>query len=179
MIILGIDPGSRVAGYGVVQVEGNEQELLTCGVMRFSSEDSHPKRLRDIYEQLSEVVEEHPPDEGAIEMPVYGKNPQSMLKLGRAQAAAMLVLLNRDIPVTEYTPKQVKKAVTGNGNAPKQQVAYMVRSILSIEKEDVLSQDTTDALAVSICHAHRDGSPESSQHSGWGDFLRKNPDRIG
>lgn len=178
MVILGIDPGSRCAGYGLLEVEGSEERLIDCGVLRFDGEDSHQLRLKQIYDGLTELVRRHPPDECAIEMPVYGRNPQSMLKLGRAQAAAMLVALNREIPVTEYTPKEVKKSVTGNGNASKRQVRFMVCSILDIEDEESVALDASDALAVGLCHTHRLNSGRSTSHRGWAAFVQANPDRI-
>ena len=112
-------------------------------------------------------------------MPVYGKNAQSMLKLGRAQAAAMLAALNHEIPVTEYTPKEVKKAVTGNGNASKEQVQYMVRSILAVDESIKMRHDASDALAVGLCHAQRNRTPRQKQYRDWKSFLKQNPDRIG
>ncbi len=179
MVILGIDPGSRCAGYGVLAVEGRDERVLDYGVLRFDSNDSHQVRLKQIYERLTAVVEEHLPDECAIEMPVYGRNPQSMLKLGRAQAAAMLVALNRGIPAAEYTPKAVKKSVTGNGNASKQQVAFMVRAMLSIGEEAAMGLDASDALAVALCHVHRLGGGDAkAQHSSWAGFVRAHPDRV-
>ena len=120
------------------------------------------------------------PDECAVEMPVYGRNPQSMLKLGRAQAAAMLAVLNRQIPVTQYTPKEVKKSVTGNGNASKEQVGYMVRALLSIDEERKLNLDASDALATALCHAHRlTHSTRTRGYKDWASFLRANPGRVG
>ncbi len=183
MVILGIDPGSRVAGYGLIKVEDDgEERLLECGVLRFKSTDSHQLRLKQIYDRLLALVEACPPDECAVEMPVYGRNPQSMLKLGRAQAAAMLVALNRGIPVTEYTPKAVKKSVTGNGNASKQQVAFMVRSVLGIGQDAALGLDASDALAVGLCHAHRlaggTGGATAKKHGGWASFVQANPGRV-
>lgn len=184
MVILGIDPGSRAAGYGLLEIEdeGGEQRVLGYGVLRFDASDSHQLRLKQIYDRLMEVVEAHPPDECAVEMPVYGRNPQSMLKLGRAQAAAMLVALNRGIPVTEYTPKEVKKSVTGNGNASKQQVAFMVRSVLEVGKEAAMGLDASDALAVGLCHAHRlaggGAGAKAKKHGGWASFVRANPGRV-
>ena len=177
MVILGVDPGSRAAGYALIEVEGREERVLKAGTLRFDGSTAHVLRLREIYRQLSEIVEACPPDEGAVEMPVYGKNPQSMLKLGRAQAAAMLVLLNRDVSVNEYTPKQVKKAVTGNGNATKRQVQYMVCSMLSLASDD-LSYDASDALAVALCHAHRRASHATEHHKDWAAFAEANPDRV-
>lgn len=181
MIVLGIDPGSRFTGYGVVQVDGGKETVLDYGVLNLDKLATHELRLKHLYARLDAVAERCLPDTCAVEMPVYGRNPQSMLKLGRAQAAAMLVALNREIPVTQYTPKEVKKAVTGNGNASKEQVWYMIRSILSITDEDPkLGLDAADALAVALCHAHRQAPSATGQrHSDWSSFLRANPDRIG
>jgi crossover junction endodeoxyribonuclease RuvC len=179
MVILGVDPGSRAAGYALVEVEGRTERVLDVGTLRFDGSTPHALRLREIYRRLDEIVEGCPPDEGAVEMPIYGKNPQSMLKLGRAQAAAMLVLLNRDVPVSEYTPKSVKKSVTGNGNATKRQVQYMVCSMLSLDASD-LSYDASDALAVALCHAHRSSAHAGAEHhKDWAAFAEANPDRVG
>ncbi len=178
MVILGIDPGSRCAGYGFIEVEGKRERLLACGVLRLDGRDSHVLRLKQIYDELTALIDVHPPDECAVEMPVYGRNPQSMLKLGRAQAAAMLALLNREVPVTEYAPKEVKKSVTGNGNASKRQVRYMVTSILSIDEAETPALDASDALAVGLCHAHRLKSGREPHHKGWAAFVEANPDRL-
>lgn len=180
MIILGVDPGSRFTGYGLVEVERGCERVIEFGVLRLDGEESHALRLKHIYDRLMAVVQRCPPDECAVEMPVYGKNPQSMLKLGRAQAAAMLVVLNRQIPVTQYSPKEVKKSVTGNGNASKEQVWYMVRSLLEITDLDgPLATDASDALAVSLCHAHRlNGKTEKTRYRDWSGFLRENPERA-
>ena len=178
MIILGIDPGTRKAGYGVVEVDGSDERLLDFGVITLDARKSHPYRLKCLYDRVTAVIEEHLPDECALEMPVYGQNPQSMLKLGRAQAAAMLAVLNRGIPAEQYTPKEVKKSVTGNGNASKEQVAYMVRSMLAIPEQKKLGLDAADALAVALCHAHRATPEGPATYSGWGSFLRANPDRV-
>ena len=179
MIVLGIDPGSRHTGYGVVEVQGSVERVLDYGVLHLDATGSHQLRLKQIYDRLEALVEQHLPDECAVEMPVYGRNPQSMLKLGRAQAAAMLVALNREIPVTQYTPKEVKKSVTGNGNASKEQVWYMVRAILGITDADPkLGLDASDALAVGLCHAHRLSHGATRRHKNWASFARANPDRI-
>ena len=180
MIILGIDPGSRHTGYGVVRHDGGQQRIVEYGVLHLDATDDHELRLKQIYDRLTKVIERCLPDECAIEMPIYGRNPQSMLKLGRAQAAAMLAVLNRQIPVTQYTPKEVKKSVTGNGNASKEQVWFMVRSILTITDEDPrMGLDASDALATALCHAHRQqrGAPAQT-YKDWSAFLRENPDRI-
>ncbi len=176
MRILGIDPGSLFTGYAVVDVQGAEEQLVDCGTLRLNSDDAHQLRLRVIYEHIEALLEEHAPDACAVEMPVYGQNPQSMLKLGRAQAAAVLPALNRTIPVSEYTPKAVKKSVTGNGNASKQQVAYMVCAMLSMETGSV-GLDTSDAIAVALCHAHRHVNDAPQRHTSWKSFLQANPDR--
>lgn len=179
MRILGIDPGSRFTGYGIILCEQGKECVLEYGVLRLDDCDSHELRLKKIYDRVLTVIETHLPDEAAVEMPVYGNNPQSMLKLGRAQAAAMLAVLNREIPVTQYSPKEVKKSVTGNGNASKQQVWYMVRSLLAIADEhEPLSTDAADALAVGLCHAHR-GEPGAKQRfTSWEAYARANPQRI-
>lgn len=180
MIILGIDPGSRYTGYGLISCEHGVEQVLDYGVLRLDAADSHVLRLKQIYDRMLAVIDAFPPDECAVEMPVYGNNPQSMLKLGRAQAAAMLAVLNRQVPVTQYAPKEVKKSVTGNGNASKQQVWYMVCSVLSIEDgAATLGLDAADALAVGLCHAHRArGVMGRTRHQGWAGFLKSNPHRI-
>lgn len=181
MIILGIDPGSRATGYGLVETtEDNEKHAVASDTIRLDSSDSHPERLKYIYDGLLQLIDEHDPEAFAIEMPVYGQNPQSMLKLGRAQAAAMMAALNRDLPVAQYTPKEIKKAVTGNGNASKKQVRFMVKSILSPTGSS-LTQDASDALAVALCHDNRDahGAPEDGEkYTGWASFVDANPDRV-
>lgn len=180
-IILGIDPGSRRTGYGVIAVRRGREELVAQGILDVRRAESHVLRLKQIYEGLAEIVAEHPPDLCAVEMPIYGKNPQSMLKLGRAQAAAMMVALLREVPVTEYTPAEVKKSVTGNGQASKNQVGYMVRSMLDIDREAPLAHDAADALAVALCHAHRSAGGAAGgkkSYSGWAAFVSDNPDRV-
>ncbi|NNE33633.1 MAG: crossover junction endodeoxyribonuclease RuvC [Rhodothermales bacterium] len=179
MIVLGVDPGSRFTGYGVVDVVGSRSTVIDYGVFALDGRGDHHLRLREIYNHITALIDRCKPDECAIEMPVYGKNAQSMLKLGRAQAAAILAALNRDVPVVEYTPKEVKKSVTGNGAASKQQVWYMVRSILSITDEsDRMGLDASDALAVVLCHAHRGAAQKKASGGSWATFVRENPDRI-
>ena len=179
MIVLGIDPGSRTTGYSVLSVHESRQTVVEYGSFDVRSESAHELRLLALFHKVSELIDRTKPDECAIEMPVYGKDPQAMLKLGRAQATAMLAALTRQIPVRQYTPKEVKKAVTGNGNASKQQVWYMVRSILSIsEPDDGMNYDVSDAIAVSLCHVHRGSTATEKKHRGWADFVASNPDRI-
>ncbi len=178
MIILGIDPGSNITGFGVVRVEGRDEILLDCGVIRVQGKGDHSLKLKQIYESVCELIAIHHPDYCAIEMPVYGNNPQSMLKLGRAQASAMLAALNHQIPVTEYTPKEVKKAVTGNGNASKEQVRYMIETILKMSPEQSPKMDASDALAVALCHIHRGAADSKGSYRNWDAFTRANPERL-
>lgn len=178
MIILGIDPGSRCMGCGLVRCVDGAFELIEHNVFR----PSGAMALHEIYDHVSQLIGAQQPDVCAIEMPVYGRNPQSMLKLGRAQAAAMLAAMHAKVPVTEYSPKEVKRSVTGNGNASKEQVWYMIRSLLSITDEDEhLVTDASDALAVALCHGHRlnkDAVPSSAATGGWASFVRQNPERV-
>ena len=178
MIVLGIDPGSQITGYGFIEVDEVGEHLIDYGIISLRDKKTHQLRLNSVFSELTLLIRRHLPDSCAVEMPVYGKNPQSMLKLGRVQAAAMLAALQKEIPVVEYTPKEVKKAVTGNGNASKEQVRYMVRSMLGIAENAELGLDSSDALAVSLCHAFRYHSKESANHSSWSKFVRENPDRI-
>jgi len=175
MRILGIDPGSRATGYGVVTT--GDETLVTSGVVRLDGDAAHPERLKQIYDRLTALIEEHGPDAFAIEMPVYGQNPQSMLKLGRAQAAAMMAGLNAGLSVAQYTPKEIKKSVTGNGNASKKQVRFMVASILDAEPDD-FAHDAADAVATALCHNNRDAHGDSASYTGWASFVESNPDRV-
>ena len=179
MIVFGIDPGSRQTGYSLISVEDSSETPIDFGVVRLSGEENHPQRLKTIYHELATLVDEHEPDVLAIEMPVYGRNPQSMLKLGRAQAAAMLAGLNQGLTVAQYTPKEVKKSVTGNGNASKQQIRYMVHAILDLDgAADDLPLDASDALAVALCHGNRQSHGDTQQYTGWASFVESNPDRV-
>lgn len=175
MIVLGIDPGSRSTGYGIIEITEGVHRVRDYGVVKPNGK-GHALRLAQIYKGIVGILEEMPPDVCAIEMPVYARNAQSMLKLGRAQAAAMLAVLNREIPVVEYTPKSVKKSVTGNGNATKTQVWYMVKKLLEVDEDRGL--DAADALAVGLCHAHRIGRGEKEGPKSWASFVRDNPGRI-
>ncbi|MDE2732163.1 MAG: crossover junction endodeoxyribonuclease RuvC [Bacteroidota bacterium] len=176
MMILGIDPGSLRTGYGIID---SEHRVHGFGVVAVSGD--HVVRIQAIYRAVTELVTVHKPDACAVEMPVYGQNPQAMLKLGRAQAAAMLAAFNQGLAVTQYTPKMIKRAVTGNGNASKQQVEYMIRSLLRFGKLGPdLTHDASDALATALCHCHREteGRTGTKVHKGWASFIRANPDRI-
>ena len=178
MIVLGIDPGSQVTGFGFIEILDGKERIIHHGVIRLDTTENHQLRLSKVYSGLCALIQEYLPDFCAVEMPVYGKNPQSILKLGRVQAAAMLAALNHEVPVVEYTPKEVKKAVTGNGNASKEQVRFMVRSLLQIAEETELRLDASDALAVGLCHAQRNGEAAVRGNKSWSQFLRENPERI-
>lgn len=175
-MILGVDPGTQHTGYGVIVVEGGRQRLVDVGVISPASGTDHPKRLDAIYRGLIDVFDRSRPDQCAIEMPVYGQNAQAMLKLGRAQAAAMLAAMHRQVPVTEYTPAMVKKSVTGNGRASKEQVGFMIRTLLEIAT--IERHDATDALAVAICHAHRGEGRPGQRFKDWSSFVAANPGRV-
>ena len=176
MTVLGIDPGSVHTGYGIIAADDRTARL--CGHGAINPKGSHVARLGKIYDGILAVIRHHRPDACAIEMPVYARNPQAMLKLGRAQAAAMLAAAHQDVIVQQYTPKQVKQAVTGTGSASKEQVAYMVSSLLGVSM-DSLTLDESDACAVALCHWHRQQSPDTpATHAGWEAFIRANPDRM-
>ncbi len=175
-IILGLDPGTNVMGYGVILVQGSKLKLLQFGVIHLSKYQSHELKLKKIFERVNHLIEEFSPDEVALEAPFYGKNVQSMLKLGRAQGVAMAAALDKDIPITEYAPKKVKQSVTGNGNASKEQVAQMIMTLLSFNEQPKLL-DATDALAVALCHHFQFGTRKNGSKS-WKSFINENPDRI-
>lgn len=175
-IILGMDPGTSVMGYGIINVKGNQVALVQYGVIHLSKYRSHELKLKKIFERVLSIINDYNPDEVALEAPFYGKNVQSMLKLGRAQGVAMAAALSREIPITEYAPKKVKQSVTGNGNASKEQVAQMLKSILKSEIEPKLL-DASDALAVALCHHYNKKSPLSGSKS-WKSFINDNPNRI-
>ena len=177
-IILGINPGTSIMGYGIISVFKGEIKLLAMGVIQLAKLGDHALRLQRIFERTVTLIDEFKVDEMAIEAPFYGKNAQSMLKLGRAQGVAMAASMTREVPATEYMPTKVKKAITGKGAASKQQVAAMVKSITQY-KEDPNYLDATDALAVAICH-HFQGNAivgNKKSYSGWGSFLKDNPGR--
>jgi len=176
-IILGIDPGTTVMGYGLIRVRQKKVELLTMGVLKLSKVNNHPDKLKKIFDRTLSLIEEFHPDELAIEAPFYGKNVQSMLKLGRAQGVAIAAALYRTVPITEYSPRKIKQAITGNGNASKEQVAGMLHSLITFEESsDFL--DATDALAAAVCHYFQKSPKSTSKsYSGWKSFLDQNPGR--
>ncbi len=187
MIILGVDPGSLITGFGVIEVEKRKTSVLTYGVVKNPGGYSMPLRLKKIYEGLCQVIDRYHPDEFAIETAFYGKNAQSALKIGHARGVSILAAVNREIPTTEYSPREIKKAVTGNGDASKQQVRYMVKSRLGLREAPKLL-DASDALAVTLCHssrlAERTGKLLRKQKYGqkrphsWMEYVHTHPERI-
>lgn len=176
VIILGLDPGTIITGYGVIRVNGTQVTLLQFGVLQLGKYKSHEIRLQKIFERVLSLVDEFCPDEVALEAPFFGKNVQSMLKLGRAQGIAMAAALYRQIPIIEYAPKKVKQAVTGNGNASKEQVAKMLMMTFNL-KEAPRLLDATDALGVALCHHYNRGKT-SHKKTSWGSFVKENPGRV-
>lgn len=179
-IILGIDPGTTVMGYGILKVTGNRTELLAMGVLDLKKYKDHYLKLQRIFTRTLSLIDEFHPDCLAIEAPFFGKNVQSMLKLGRAQGVAMSAALYRDIPITEYAPLKIKMAITGSGSASKEQVADMLRRFLKIPQEHMLPQlDATDGLAAAYCHFLQMGNPSSEKSfSGWKDYISKNKEKV-
>jgi len=177
-IILGIDPGTTIMGYGLIQIKGKKMELLQMGVLHLSKLSSHELKLKRIFERTLLMIDEHKPDELSVEAPFFGKNVQSMLKLGRAQGVAMAAGLYRNIPIFEYSPKKIKKSITGNGNASKEQVAAMLKSLLTI-KEMPKHLDATDGLAAAVCHFFQGDTVEKGKsYTGWKAFIKDNPDKL-
>ena len=179
-IILGIDPGTTIMGYGILKVVGNKTELLAMGVLDLKKYSDHYLKLQKIFSRTLSLIDEFHPDFLAIEAPFFGKNVQSMLKLGRAQGVAMSAALYRDIPITEYAPLKIKMAITGSGAASKEQVADMLRRFLKIPQEQMLPQlDATDGLAAAYCHFLQMNRPESDKkYTSWKDFIAKNGDKV-
>ena len=171
-----MDPGTQVMGYGILLLKGSRTSVVQYGVIELKKYLNHELRLKRIFEKVLGLIDEYKPDEVAIEAPFFGKNVQSMLKLGRAQGVAMAAVLYRGIPITEYAPRKVKQSVTGNGNASKEQVAKMLTQILNI-KTVPEPLDATDALAVALCH-HFQSTNQKSGKTTWKKFLDDNPDRI-
>lgn len=179
-IILGIDPGTNVMGYGVVGVAGRKPSMIAMGVIELHRQDSHYLRLKHIYDRVLSLVEGFLPDEMAIEAPFFGKNVQSMLKLGRAQGVAMAAALSRDVPITEYEPRKIKQAITGSGAASKEQVREMLRRILTIPQVSMLPQlDATDALGAALCHFYESQRPLAEKGcKSWEEFIARNPNKV-
>ena len=179
-IILGIDPGTNVMGYGVIRVVGNKAEMVAMGVIDLHKMADPYLRLGHIFERVTGIIDSYLPDEMAIEAPFFGKNVQSMLKLGRAQGVAIAAAINHGVPIHEYAPMKIKVAITGNGNASKEQVAGMLQRLLKLSADDVNTfMDATDALGAAYCHYLQMNRPESPAHyRSWKDFANKNKDKI-
>ncbi len=177
-IILGIDPGTTVLGYGLIHIKGTKIEMLNFGIIQLNKLDNQPDKLKRIFDRIDGLMEEYKPDEMAIEAPFFGKNVQSMLKLGRAQGVAIAASLRRNIPYEEYTPKRIKQAITGNGNASKEQVALMLQTLLHFD-ELPKYLDATDGLAAAVCHHFSKGIGENNKSKGssWTSFLSQNTER--
>ncbi len=178
-IILGIDPGTVVLGYGIVKEVGSKISLISMGVVKMGHLDDHALKLQRIFKKTTALIEQYKPDCMALEAPFYGKNVQVMLKLGRAQGVAMAAGLNFDLPIFEYSPRKIKQAVTGSGNATKEQVAAMLKNLLQF-KETPEFLDATDGLAVAVCHSFQKigTGGNSKSYSGWESFVKDNSSRI-
>jgi len=180
-IILGIDPGTLVMGYAIIVVENDKIRMLKMDVLKLSGKKNNFQRLELIYKKVEEIISQFKPDLFAIEAPFFGKNVQSMLKLGRAQGVAIAAAISAGLDVCEYSPKKVKQAVTGNGNADKEQVWKVLQHILEIRDDRLSLFDASDALAVAVCHHFQRRSPLkniSLKAGGWKDFIAKNPGRL-
>jgi crossover junction endodeoxyribonuclease RuvC len=178
-IILGIDPGTTITGYGVITADVKQPKLLTIGVINLSKLSDHYEKLRKIFERTLSLIDEYKANELAIESPFYGKNVQSMLKLGRAQGTAIAAAVYRHLPVYEYAPRKIKMSITGQGSASKEQVAFILQRILKCDTLPV-SLDATDGLAAAVCHFFQNNYEQKSVNKvkSWKDFLNKNPERI-
>ncbi len=177
-IILGIDPGTTVMGFGLIRVRGKQMEFIQMNELQLKKYKDHYIKLKMIFERTLELIDTHHPDEIAIEAPFFGKNVQSMLKLGRAQGVAMAAGLSRQVPITEYLPKKIKMAITGNGNASKEQVAKMLQTTLNL-KSLPKNLDSTDGLAAAVCHFYNEGKVDvGKSYSGWEGFVKQNAGRV-
>ena len=180
--IMGIDPGTNVLGYAITEVVGKELKVLDLGVVTMKHLSTQHQKLKQIFEKISKLIDIHQPSEVAIEAPFFGKNVQSMLKLGRAQGVAIAAAMTKNVSITEYSPKKIKQAVTGNGNASKEQVAAMLNQIFKVKLDDYMF-DATDALGTAVCHYFQAGLPTQKagrpkKHKDWKSFLQENPNRI-
>lgn len=178
-IILGIDPGTLLMGYGIIEINSTVIFLKEMSVLKLPGKKDNYTRLQLIHKKIEELIAKHHPHEFAIEAPFFGKNVQSMLKLGRAQGVAIAAAISAGLPVTEYSPKKVKQSITGNGNADKEQVWKMLQHMLSLQ-EIPKYFDATDALAVAVCHHFQDKPAlrSNGKLKSWKDFITKNPLRV-
>jgi len=177
-VILGIDPGTSITGYGIIAGGNSGPELLTYGVIDLKGFRNHFMKIKHIFDRTVGLIDEYHPDELAIESPFYGKNVQSMLKLGRAQGAAIAAALSQNVPVFEYAPRKIKMSITGRGAATKEQVAFMLMSILGF-REDKIVLDATDGLATALCHYYQGNNVKQEKNIvSWKEFINKNPERV-
>lgn len=181
-IILGVDPGTVIMGYGLLKINGAKPNFMAMGIIELGKLTDPYLRLKRIYDRIMGIIEEFLPDEMAIEAPFFGKNVQSMLKLGRAQGVAIAAALARDLPITEYAPRRIKQSITGSGDASKEQVAEMLQRLLHIPQDSMLpALDATDGLAAALCHYYQTSNPLASGNRvlrNWSDFVKNNPNRI-
>ncbi|MGV6845401.1 MAG: crossover junction endodeoxyribonuclease RuvC [Lutibacter sp.] len=177
-IILGIDPGTTIMGFGIIKVQQKKMTLVRLDELLLKKYENHYVKLKKIFEHTIQLIETYKPDEIAIEAPFFGKNVQSMLKLGRAQGVAMAAGLMREVPITEYSPKKIKMAITGNGNASKEQVAKMLQNLVQLEKLPK-NLDATDGLAAAVCHFYNSDKPNSSKkYTGWAAYVKQNQNKV-
>jgi crossover junction endodeoxyribonuclease RuvC len=177
-VILGIDPGTTIMGYGIIEVIGQKPKMMVSDVINLEKIDDHALKLKKIFETTLNLIDQYHPDEVAAEAPFFGKNVQSMLKLGRAQGVALAAALYRNIPIFEYSPRKIKQSITGNGNASKEQVAAMMIH-LNLIKALPKNLDATDGLAAALCHFYQNKlSDDGKSYSGWKSFLSQNPDKL-
>ncbi len=177
MIILGVDPGTNITGYGLIEYTNNKFRRISHGVINLPSSKPIPERLKIIYDELSNLLKIYKPDEFAIETAFYGKNVQSVMKIGYARGVSILAAIHNKIPASEYSPREVKKAVVGRGAASKDQVSYMVKAILNVKKIK-FKPDESDALAIALCHAFRLKAPTFKKSKSWKEFVEANPNRV-
>ncbi len=179
-IILGVDPGTSVMGYGLIRIKKTSPEMLAMGIIDLRKYSDYYQKMNHIFHRCCSLMEEFKPDELAVEAPFYGKNVQSMLKLGRAQGIAIAAALRYHIPIYEYAPLRIKQAITGRGSASKEQVAHMAFRYLKIPMENMPSDlDATDGLAAALCHYFQSNNPTSGRkYTGWKDFINKHPNKV-
>ena len=176
MIILGIDPGTNITGYGIIKYDKNTFSRITSGSIRLPSSQPIPERLKVIHKEIDKLIKSYSPDEFAIETAFYGKNVQSAMKIGYARGVSILTASLNNLPSSEYSPREVKKAVVGRGSATKEQVSFMIKSLLIIDQEN-MKPDETDALAIALCHAFRMKS-HKNKNTNWKKFIETYPDRV-
>jgi len=177
MIILGVDPGTIVTGYGIIELNKNKISHITSGIIKLSATKSLPEKLKIIYTELEKLIRTYKPDEFAIETAFYGKIIQSAMKIGYARGVSLLAAVNNKVLIAEYAPGEIKKAVVGRGSASKQQVAFMIKTILNLKKLKMKS-DESDALAIAICHSFRLKTPSLKKSKDWKSFITQFPERV-